>query len=296
MNRRCLCATCGGQGEECVAANQSTVLMTRCALVLILFASLLLSACVSLPRQEDCQPSRNAVSGADSWDGFVVGRQGCVYHPDQVLQIDLSTIGVGTAAPKPLVMFVNGAMNSLTRQYQKLLRFAEETNSAYIGIYNNEFFPRKKGWSQAHTHVSAEHTLTQLIHQQLKQNSEFYLLTGSKGTHIVVDALRRVKRNLAVMYDSNEARTAQSMNLIHVITYGGASRHYPDGPKYTHYINRLDPIPWLFGVGALGARPGQDAQVVTLVGLGPLEWNPLSPVHGFRVYLPYFREALAMHH
>ena len=87
-------------------------------------------------------------------------------------------------------------------------------------------------------------------------------------------------------------RTIPSMNRIRVVTYGGATRRYPDGPRYIHYLNRLDPIPWLFGVGALGAHPGQDAKLITLTDLGPLEWNPLSPVHGFRAYLPHLLDSL----
>lgn len=262
--------------------------------LITLFVSMLISACSTLSRQDDCMTNSYVAVGSTSLDGFVVGHKGCVYHPSDVLKTELSSIRVGEVDQEPVVMFVNGAVNSLFRQYQKLVRFSEETQAAFIGIYNGELFPGKIWLPANETHTSAEKTLTELIHHQLERGSAVYLLTGSKGTHIVVNALERVKQQLVTLSLLEKGSATSLMSQINVVTYGGASRIYPDGPAYTHYVNRLDPIPWLFGVGALGAHAGKDAKVVKVIGLGPLEWNPISPVHGFRAYLPYINESIGL--
>jgi hypothetical protein len=38
------------------------------------------------------------------------------------------------------------------------------------------------------------------------------------------------------------------LNNVKIETFGGASRRFPDGPQYVHYVNRNDGVPQAFGL------------------------------------------------
>jgi hypothetical protein len=70
-----------------------------------------------------------------------------------------------------------------------------------------------------------------------------------------------------------------------VDTFGGAAWAYPDGPRYRHDVNLVDPVPQTFGQGLarqLGlSRPGRGAELVT--------FTAPHPFHALSTYLQHRR-------
>ena len=73
-----------------------------------------------------------------------------------------------------------------------------------------------------------------------------------------------MRSRLLVEDGLTRARTETLLSRVRVETFGGAAGAYPNGPQYVHYVNRLDPVSTLFGLGPVANRlvaPGSGAVV-----------------------------------
>src|SRR5262249_21007552 len=88
------------------------------------------------------------------------------------------------------------------------------------------------------------------------------------------------------------------LSQVTVETFGGAAASYPDGPRYVHYVNRVDMVPSGTGLGASKislSSPGRGATVVRFNATGNAfkwGWPPVNPVapHSFTVAQHPFTE------
>jgi len=73
-------------------------------------------------------------------------------------------------------------------------------------------------------------------------------LAHSQGAIITSRALTDVKNRLMAEDGMSRQDAERLMSNIKVETFGGASRRFPDGPQYVHYVNRNDGVPQAFGL------------------------------------------------
>jgi hypothetical protein len=123
--------------------------------------------------------------------------------------------------------------------------------------------------------------LTEKIKYDLLSSRKVHVVSYSQGSVLTSNALSRVKRDLMERYGYDfsagaqdaaaQRRNAQALQRaertlsnVRVETCGGAASFYPDGPRYTHYVNQNDPIATTLGVSQPAARPGRDSSIVKM--------------------------------
>jgi len=75
------------------------------------------------------------------------------------------------------------------------------------------------------------------------------------------DGIDRIKL-LVWLRERIEPMVEDRLNkFVSVQTFGGASRFFPDGPRYRHVFNHWDPVSTLFGQGDIITGPGRGAKV-----------------------------------
>ena len=112
--------------------------------------------------------------------------------------------------------------------------------------------------------ISAEpavHTLVTSMLEQIKLGQEMTYIGHSQGASQICRAIQITIKTLKQANPS--ASDAEIQALLHtslrVITLAGAAAHWPDGPRYDHYINTKDGIPKLLGVTSWFANGGAGA-------------------------------------
>jgi hypothetical protein len=82
------------------------------------------------------------------------------------------------------------------------------------------------------------------------------------------------------------AQAERALGLVTVETFGGAASQYPNGPSYTHYINRWDPVASGVGLGPTRLGNGGAGRGARVVRFNDFNWNPVNS-HSFDdLYLP----------
>ena len=187
-------------------------------------------------------------------DGCFVGACGKVYPPstpwDEVPPV-LPDNG------KPVwrsVVMVNGIMTDVALQSSDLQRMAN-TGCKVVGVHNAtkgmmmdlaQCVGDKLNVEMANN--AATETVAQVIHQILHKDEPPLLVGHSQGALVVSNALGRVG--------------GEGLKKLEVLTMGGASWTFPEGPKYKHFVNVFDAVPMGAGVGAVSWMTcGADDQV-----------------------------------
>lgn len=224
----------------------------------------------------------------EKYDGMLVGRGGAVSPRGTKLSDIQPYVPSNGQPPHGLIVHVNGINNDLAFQSQSLQKLADDSGAAVIGIHNstqgvladviqakNEKFDDK--------YDAPVRTLEHVINDAVKDGKPLHLSGHSQGALIISRALRNYRELLEKGLKLPPAEVEKRMGLITVETFGGAAKHYPDGPHYTHYVNIVDQVPMLTGLGGIGAYPGKDAVVHRFThASGDLERD-----HSFQnVYLP----------
>lgn len=154
------------------------------------------------------------------------------------------------------ILFVNGIANEPQDHYASLQGIADRAGAEVVGIYN-----ATEGWASDLLQCvqdklgigrnPAVDTLAATVFAELKKgDGPINLMAHSQGGIITSRALGDVKNRLLDEGMSREQAEA-TLARVQVQTFGAAAWDYPDGPKYTHHVNDLDPVPNLAGRGGL---------------------------------------------
>ncbi|NRD65451.1 PE-PPE domain-containing protein [Corallococcus exiguus] len=279
-------------------------------------------------------------SNADpkTYDGMYLGSDGYAYPPDKfsVSEVPPFKPEKPIASPTPTTYHVNGILTqpqgdgNATGEAQKL---ANETGTNVVPIYNaTEGLPAdvtQTGLDRLGLGDNkAAQTLADAIYRDLQAGKKVNVTGYSQGGAIVSSALRDVDNrikddmggfwgNLPVFGDGNRDKREALLGNINVSTFAGAGKTFPDGPKYTFYVNKQDPVPtWLGthafnpvtdivsgiasglfpGIGILNGGPStqypEGATIHTFDSAGNGEVFALDGKHGIDTYLNNIQDAV----
>ncbi|WNG45309.1 hypothetical protein F0U60_15250 [Archangium minus] len=174
--------------------------------------------------------------------------------------------------------FVNGVWNTVADHRASLQSLANRTGSEVVGIYN-----ASDGTVEDLSQVSRDKlgakdnpttkTLASGLYKELQAGRSPHVVAHSQGALITSNALSEVRDRL-IKDGLKEADAEKALSRVKVETFGGAAQSYPDGPKYVHYVNLLDPIVRGAGLQAQGltpsgAQPGRGAKVLAFSSFIP---------------------------
>ncbi|HEX9959395.1 MAG TPA: hypothetical protein VGB00_00515 [Pyrinomonadaceae bacterium] len=223
------------------------------------------------------------------FDGHFVGANGQTFSPETALSDVPAVTPRGGVTNNETLIYVNGIKTNVQRQANSLQAIADRSGSRVIGIHNATQnsaadILQSLGDKLDIGNNPAVDTLADTVYNELRAGRDVHLLAHSQGAIITSRALQDVKNRL-VAEDGMSRRDAENlMSNIKVETFGGASRRFPDGPRYVHYVNRNDGVPQAFGLRSWlnpFAHAGRDAVTHYF-----REGRPLVS-HGFEeFYLP----------
>lgn len=187
------------------------------------------------------------------FDGHFVGNNGTTYAPDTPLsEIDAVTPRNGVTNDRTIV-HVNGINTDVAGQLSSLQAIADQTGSRVIGVHNATAGGLRDVVQSLGDKVDignnpAVDSLADTIYNELKAGRQVDLMAHSQGAIITSRALTDV-RNRLQLEDGLSRRGAENLlGNVRAETFGGASRRFPDGPQYVHYVNRRDFVPMAFGL------------------------------------------------
>lgn len=190
-----------------------------------------------------------------AWDGFFLGAADSSdsNSPSQLLPVEPNN---GKAADET-VYLVNGIMTDVQIHRGDMQSLAN-TGKNVIGVHNAtaglvsdlaQCLDDKAGTGFSENKATA--STQKLIMSALDQDQPIHLVAHSQGAIVVVNAVEGAREELARRgYSLSELE--RKLEDVRVTTFGGAARFYPDGPSYTHVINRSDLVPMGTGLGLLG--------------------------------------------
>jgi len=188
------------------------------------------------------------------YDGVFVGANGQTFPPTTPLTQIPAVNPRDGRVPNETLIYVNGINTTKDSQAASLQAIADRTGARVIGIHNaTEGMITDLG--QCITDKldkgrnPAVDTLAETVYSEIKAGHSVHLIAHSQGGLITSRALNHVSQRLRLEDGLSRAQTERLLGLVNVETFGAAAGHYPDGPKYVHYINRDDPVPSLFGLG-----------------------------------------------
>lgn len=197
----------------------------------------------------------NPEGNAYQYNGFYIGANGCIYDPDVVTINEVPPYGHGTDAglsKTEILWYVNGANWNVSKARFQLPRLAKAQQVPVVGIFNatNE--------DQVNTEtlpIDANHPtvvrLTNALLDSIFDVDSVRLQGGSEGPRFIASALDVLRDKLQRKHGLQGESLTTVLRKIKVETMGGGHLIYPDGPRYVHYANLLDPVAWFAGALAL---------------------------------------------
>ena len=261
-----------------------------------LLCAALLGFWTTLPAEaSSCRDARGvAAPGVDltALSGYYVGGDGCFYDPTGIESMDVPPAVGASGLRKERLVFVNGANPKADREPYFLTLLAQARDTPAIGVLNTQTSddllstPTLRG-------TSAVKTLESLMLASLEERQDMIIRAGSAGALLLVQAIARTKGRWAARHPGPR-RLDEALRPLRIETFGGVGAFYPDGPRYVHYANLLDPNALKFGVLNPLTKPGHGAVIAVFRDTQPpLEapYEILTPEserilshHGFAVY------------
>lgn len=187
------------------------------------------------------------------FDGHFVGAGGQTFSPETRLSDVSAVTPRGGVTNNETLIYVNGIRTNVQGQANSLQAIADQTGSRVIGVHNatqNSAVDILQSLGDKLDIGSnpAVDTLADTVYNELRAGRQVHLLAHSQGAIITSRALQDVKNRLMAEDGMSRSEAERLMNNIKVETFGGASRRFPDGPQYVHYVNRNDGVPQAFGL------------------------------------------------
>ncbi|MCS6912673.1 MAG: hypothetical protein RMK29_17755 [Myxococcales bacterium] len=206
------------------------------------------------------------------YDGAFIGADGKAYHPTTRLEDVPPVLPSDGRVGGELILYVNGITASRKQHHESLQAIADRTGARVIGIYNASGgmvsdIMQSLGDRLDLGNNPAVNQVADTLYEQIRRGRSPHIMGHSQGALIISRALYDVKNRLMAEDGLSEAEAERLMGRIRVETFGGAAEHYPDGPQYVHYVNRLDIVPAAFGLGP--TEKSVRVPVVPLLPRGP---------------------------
>ncbi len=206
-----------------------------------------------------------AMASDVSHDGWLLGAGGKLYPP-QTFSADVPGLMPVDGRPiRERVMWVNGIMTP-TPLHQQDMQALANTGREVVGVRNatrgmfrdlSQCILDKLDLGQN----PAVDTTKRAILDAIKANQPLHLIGHSQGALILSRALFEVRNSLMLEGGMNAATAEATLSNIKVTTLGGAAARWPDGPRYTHWVNAYDTVPVSSGVAAPLSQPGKGAVI-----------------------------------
>jgi hypothetical protein len=186
-----------------------------------------------------------------TFDGHFVMTNGRMRPPGTPL-CELIPMEPNNGTASTGVVFFTSGVNAPLEKHIRSMRLLANTGVSVIGVHNATEGLSVDLYQSSQDKISmgdnpAVTTYAKLFEEKLLNNEPVTAIGHSQGALIIGRALRMVSDKLFSLGYTDEQRL-RALGLVTVETYGGAATSYIDGPKYTHYINRYDVIPNLFGL------------------------------------------------
>ncbi|MBI4852876.1 MAG: hypothetical protein HY819_13865 [Acidobacteria bacterium] len=220
-----------------------------------------------------------------AYDGKFIGA-GAKAYPTNTPLSDIPAVrpNNGTPSNGETIIYVNGINTEKSGQANSMQAIANRTGSNVVGIHNStegmlKDLAQSLGDKADLGNNPAVNSVANAVYNEIKAGRQVHLMGHSQGGLILSRALTDVKNRLMIEGGMSRSQAENTLKNVKVETFGAAAGSYPDGPKYIHYVNRADPVPVLFGLGAFkglfnGDRSaGKDAKVV--------RFTQFSDVHDF---------------
>lgn len=224
-----------------------------------------------------------------AFDGAFVGGGRRVYSADSDFNSVPAMNPKFGARSKQKIIYVNGITTNKNDQAFTMRQIADITGSPIIGIHNSTegFIEDLAQCSDDKNDIGknpAVDTLTKTILSELKHHRTVHIMGHSQGGLIVARALFRIETSLynaarkeGLSREDAQVKATRQMSKINVETFGAASKGYPNGPRYVHYVNNCDNVPLRFGTSEkkkFNIDPGNGAVIrrfrVEFLSLGKL--------------------------
>ena len=234
--------------------------------------------------------------GSDvSYDGDLVGANGQTFPPNTPIESLPAVMPKNGKAGNETVVFVNGVGESHAGLSGEMQQVADATGEPVVSVYNategtlKDFLQTIEGRFDIGKNPAVD-SLADVVYQHVKSGQPIRIAGYSQGGLIVSRALSDVKQRLMNEDGMSEADATKRLGLVTAETFAGAASSYPDGPKYTHYVNKFDPVQ-LFSFYAFGDNPpnplvhqGAGAKTVSFDYFG---WK----AHDLGVYLSHYQRS-----
>jgi hypothetical protein len=181
----------------------------------------------------------------------------------------------GTPQTGKTVFYVNGIQTDLAAQQKSLQVIANKTGANVIGIHNStEGFAKDLAQSLGDKTDLGKNppvdTLANAIYDAAKTGKPINIIAHSQGGIITSRAVEDATNRLREDGLSSQAAKNLLSKTVNIQTFGGAALTYPGGPNYRHVVNSADPVPGLFGKGAV-ADKNTETFTENRAGLNPLK-------------------------
>lgn len=201
------------------------------------------------------------------FDGQFVGANGRTFPPNSPLSQIPAVTPVSGVRNNETLIFVNGIQTDVAGQTRSLQAIADNSGSRVIGVHNatGTFagdLLQSLGDKLDIGRNPAVDTLADTVYNELRAGRNVHLMAHSQGAIITSRALTDVRNRLMLEDEMSRQNAENLLNNVRVETFGGASRRYPDGPQYVHYVNRNDGVPQSTGLRSWlnpFAHAGRDA-------------------------------------
>lgn len=206
------------------------------------------------------------IPDAEYYDGCFLGRGYLAFGPEVPIEL-IPPVSPNIAEgmqPGETIIYVNGISTPPATARWGMRMLADATGSPVVGIYNatqGDAFDVAQAIGDK-LQVGSNPAVTTLYHQIIRvahHGESLRIMGDSQGALIISRALSMAQRQLSLEgYSRSEIE--EKFSRLHIETIGGAAWAYPDGPRYVHYINEYDPIPFRFGLAPYGLSEGEVAE------------------------------------
>jgi hypothetical protein len=259
-------------------------------------------------------PSGNQAHVGDGIDGDILGSNGRAYTPNTPTQ-DIPAFEPANGKPKGEAMYVNGILVDPEREAGTGAKGPKVTEAQMVAdAFDVSVYPvhnASKGvfLDSLETitdkiNMSSEpavRTIADSMTAHVKSGQQMTYVGHSQGASQICRALG-ITIGAMKQAGGTQAEIQAHLGVLHIITLAGATSHWPDGPRYDHYVNTKDSVPRLLGVSALFANGGAGANYHTFTvsstrkgedGLPAGVANPLHSMtdsvdrstHGLSIYI-----------
>ena len=222
------------------------------------------------------------------FEGKFVGCDGSV--SDSLSAIKPVQLSSGESSA-PTIIYVNGIMTTKDAQVRTMKKIADQTGQPVIGIHSatsgalGEDLGNCCSDKGQFRKNAASDQMSDVIHEKIIKGEPVHIMAHSRGGLSTSWAISQVKQRMR-QEGMSESQIKAKLRSLRVETFRGGAARYPDGPVYTHYVNKADPVPTQFGIDGnheapLGTKKGEGA---TVHRFNKPHLNPLDN-HSMTTYL-----------